>query len=99
MYNLKKLLKKVVTVKTVTGLEIIGTLIGTDDDEHLVVLMNPKMVVLNDNEVAVIPFTFTSEVDTAEFKVDMLLSVTETIKDSAEDYLKLVEGVEPNTDK
>jgi|TARA_B100002019_G_C21259931_1_gene596125 small nuclear ribonucleoprotein (snRNP)-like protein len=99
MYNLKKLLKKVVTVKTVTGLEIMGTLISTDDDEHLVVLMNPKMVVLNDNEVAVIPFTFTSEVETAEFKVDMLLSVTETIKDSADDYLKLVEGVEPNTDK
>ena len=99
MYNLKKLLKKVVTVKTVTGLEIMGSLISTDDDEHLVVLMNPKMVVLNDNEVAVIPFTFTSEVETAEFKVDMLLSVTETIKDSADDYLKLVEGVEPNTDK
>ena len=99
MYNLKKLLKKVVTVKTVTGLEIMGTLISTDDDEHLVVLMNPKMVVLNDNEVDVIPFTFTSEVETAEFKVDMLLSVTETIKDSADDYLKLVEGVEPNTDK
>ncbi len=99
MYNLKKLLKKVVTVKTVTGLEIMGTLISTDDDEHLVVLMNPKMVVLNDNEVAVIPFAFTSKVDTAEFKVDMLLSVTETVEDSAEDYLKLVEGVEPNTDK
>ena len=95
--ELKKLLNKVVTIKTLTGLEIIGKFIGTDDDNKLIVLTHPKMVVLSnagdnqDNSIAVVPFTFTSITEQVEFTTDKILSISETIKESAEDYLKIVE--------
>lgn len=36
--ELKELLGKVVTIKTLTGLEMIGTLISTNDENNLIVL-------------------------------------------------------------
>ena len=51
--ELKQFLNKVVTIKTLTGLEIIGKFIGTNDDNNLIVLTHPRMVVLGnagDNE-------------------------------------------------
>jgi len=95
--ELKELLGKVVTIKTLTGLEMIGTLISTNDDNNLIVLTNPRMVVLSNtgdnenNSIAVVPFTFTSITDQISFTTDKVLSVSETIKESAEDYLKIVE--------
>lgn len=94
--ELKELLGKVVTIKTLTGLEMIGTLISTNDENNLIVLTHPRMVVLGnggevtDSSIAVVPFTFTSKTEQISFTTDKVLSVSETIKESAEDYLKIV---------
>lgn len=102
--ELKELLGKVVTIKTLTGLEMIGTLISTNDDNNLIVLTHPRMVVLSNtgdnenNSIAVVPFTFTSITDQISFTTDKVLSVSETIKESAEDYLKIV-GEKPEKKK
>jgi len=101
--ELKEFLNKVVTIKTLTGLEIIGKFIGTDDDNKLIVITNPRMVVLSnsgDNEgnaIAVVPFTFTSNTDQIDFTTDKILSISETLEESAEDYLKIVQ-VKPEDD-
>ena len=77
--ELKKFLNKVVTIKTLTGIELIGKFIGTDDDNKLIVLTHPKMVVLSnsgdgqDNSIAVVPFTFTSITESADFILFNLL--------------------------
>jgi len=95
--ELKKFLNKVVTIKTLTGLEIIGKFIGTNDDNNLIVLTHPRMVVLGNagdnenNSIAVVPFTFTSKTEQIDFTTDKILSISETIEESAEDYLKIVE--------
>ncbi len=95
--ELKKLIGKVVTIKTLTGLEIIGKMISTNDDNDLIVLTHPRMVVLGnsgnneDNSIAVVPFTFTSKTEQISFTIDKVLCVNETIEESAEDYLKIVD--------
>ena len=44
-----------------------------------------------DNSIAVVPFTFTSKTEQISFTIDKVLSVNETIEESAEDYLKIVD--------
>ena len=96
--ELKQFLNKVVTIKTLTGLELIGKFIGTDDDNKLIVLTHPKMVVLTnsgdnqDNSIAVVPFTFSSVTEQIDLSTDKILSISESIKECAEDYLKIVEA-------
>jgi len=92
--KLKEFLNKVVTIKTLTGLELIGKFIGN----KLIVITHPKMVVLTnsgdnqDNSIAVVPFTFSSVTEQIDLSTNKILSISESIKECAEDYLKIVEG-------
>ena len=58
---LKANLGKVVSVKTTAGIELIATLTGYDEEKFTLTLDKPRLVVITEDEVAVVPYTFTSK--------------------------------------
>ena len=71
---LKDNLGKVVAVKTTAGIELIATLTGFDEDNHTLTLHKARLVVITDEEVAVVPYTFTCLLYTSPSPRDGLLS-------------------------
>ena len=58
---LKNSLGKVVSVKTTAGIELIATLIGYDEKNLTLTLNKPRLVVVAEENIAVVPYTFTSK--------------------------------------
>jgi hypothetical protein len=90
MYYINDLLGKVVTLKTQKGEEFIGTLMGVNDDKTVLTIMNPKIVVIAGQDVALVPFALTAETETVFMQADQLLTVMKTIETSANDYLDMI---------
>ena len=91
MYNFSELNGQVVTVKTVSGMELIGTLQGTESDDFTICLRDPRLVVISNNEIAVVPYTFTSKSETIFVLREQYLSVDAALENSSSDYQKLLE--------
>ncbi len=90
MYYINDLLGKVVTLTTQKGEEFIGTLMGVNDDKTVLTIMNPKIVVIAGQDVALVPFALTAETETVFMQADQLLTVMKTIETSANDYLDMI---------
>ena len=54
-------LGKVVSVKTTAGIELIATLMGFDEKTLTLTLQQPRLVVVAEDSIAVVPYTFTSK--------------------------------------
>jgi small nuclear ribonucleoprotein (snRNP)-like protein len=91
MYDIDSLIGKTVTLKTISGMEIISQLASFDDENKIIGLLNPKLVVVTNEQIAVIPYTFTSKAESIFISLTNILSVTESLETSADDYSKVVE--------
>lgn len=87
MYNTKDLIGKVITVKLLSGLEIISKLIGYDDKKGILTIDNPKIIVVAEGEVATMPFTFTGNSVMTFIRESDCLAIFESAEASAEDYV------------
>ena len=87
---LKANLGKVVSVKTTAGIELIATLTGFDEDKFTLTLDKPRLVVITEDEVAVVPYTFTSKSEEVFILREQYLSVDSALENSSTDYLELV---------
>jgi small nuclear ribonucleoprotein (snRNP)-like protein len=87
---LKANLGKVVTVKTTAGIELIATLTGYDEKKFTLTLDKPRLVVITEDEVAVVPYTFTSKSEEVLILREQYLSVDSALENSSTDYLELV---------
>jgi|TARA_B100001093_G_scaffold36602_2_gene31396 small nuclear ribonucleoprotein (snRNP)-like protein len=87
---LKANLGKVVTVKTTAGIELIATLTGYDEKKFTLTLDKPRLVVITEDEVAVVPYTFTSKSEEVFILREQYLSVDSALENSSTDYLELV---------
>lgn len=92
MYYINDLLGKVVTIKTQKGEEFVGRLVGVDDNNTVITVTNPKIVVIAGQDVALVPFALTAKTETVFMQVDQLLTVLETIETAGEDYNKLIQA-------
>lgn len=88
---LKNNLAKVVSVKTTAGIELIATLLGYDEKKLTITLGKPRLVVVAEDNIAVVPYTFTSRSDTIIILREQYLSVDTALENSSADYLKLLE--------
>lgn len=84
---MKDLLGKVVTIKTSGGLEIVGLVSDFVSDRLMV--SKPRVVVVSDKELALVPYTFTSDGD-VPMNPALFLSVVETGEPARADYLRAV---------
>lgn len=87
---LKANLGKVVSVKTTAGIELIATLTGFDEEKFTLTLDKPRLVVITEDEVAVVPYTFTSKSEEVFILREQYLSVDSALENSSTDYLELV---------
>tara|TARA_Y200000002_G_C22069696_1_gene409981 strand:- start:120 stop:410 length:291 start_codon:yes stop_codon:yes gene_type:complete len=87
---LKANLGKVVSVKTTAGIELIATLTGYDEEKFTLTLDKPRLVVITEDEVAVVPYTFTSKSEEVFILREQYLSVDSALENSSTDYLELV---------
>ena len=87
---LKESLSKVVSVKTTAGIELIATLTGYDEKKFTLTLDKPRLVVITEDEVAVVPYTFTSKSEEVLILREQYLSVDSALENSSTDYLELV---------
>lgn len=86
MYNLEELSGEVVTLKLTSGIEILSQLLGVDDDNKLLTLGIPKIVVINGPDLALIPYIFTGPTDEVTMPLSAILSVCKASNDSKADY-------------
>tara|TARA_B100002019_G_C21232337_1_gene580767 strand:- start:691 stop:990 length:300 start_codon:yes stop_codon:yes gene_type:complete len=88
---LKENLGKVVSVKLTAGIEIIANLLGYDEKNYTLTLGQPRLVVVAEENIAVVPYTFTSKSETIFVLREQYLSVDAALENSSSDYQKLLE--------
>lgn len=84
-------LGKVVSVKTTAGIELIATLMGFDEKTLTLTLQQPRLVVVAEDSIAVVPYTFTSKSEEVFILREQYLSVDSALENSSADYLKLLQ--------
>ena len=87
-------LGKVVSVKTTAGIELIATLKGFDEKSLTLTLQKPRLVVVSEDSIAVVPYTFTSKSNEVFILREQYLSVDAALENSSTDYLKLLEDTD-----
>ena len=94
MYNLQDDLGKIKSVKLSNGVEVIATLLSIDEENELVNLGEPRVVVINDDELALIPYVFTGASAEVLVRMSEIQSMVDTLEQSAIDYEGIIEGKE-----
>ena len=91
MYNTDDLVGNVVTIRAAGGDEYIAKLVGVDDDHKYLTLSYPKVVIINEGQVALIPFALTGDSSEVIMSTTGLSAVLPTLPETAKDYSSLVE--------
>ena len=88
--TLNKFLNKVATIRSITGEEYIAKIMEIDSDNNMLTLANPRVVVINDDQVVLVPFVLTASSEKVSISVNNVFSVIETLPQTAKDYGTLV---------
>lgn len=91
MYKLEELSGEVITLKLISGIEVLAQLLGVDEDNKLFTVGEPKIVVINGADLALIPYIFTGPTDEVTMPMSAILSVCKASEDSIADYEALNE--------
>jgi hypothetical protein len=94
MYNTEALIGKIVTIKLVTGVELMAKLMSFVKADNIIFLQEPRTVIIMDNQIAVVPYQYTGPSIEVAMSTDNILSIVESLESSANDYLKLIENPE-----
>jgi small nuclear ribonucleoprotein (snRNP)-like protein len=94
MYNTEALIGKIVTIKLVTGVELMAKLMSFVKADNIIFLEEPRTVIIMDNQIAVVPYQYTGPSIEVAMSTDNILSIVESLESSANDYLKLIENPE-----
>ena len=90
MYNLEELTGEVISLKLISGIEVLTQLLGVDSDEKLFTVGNPRIVVINGADLALIPYIFTGPSESVTMPMSAILSVCQSSDDSKADYEALI---------
>jgi len=102
MYDIKSLIGKTVTVKLTSGVELITKLIGYVAKDKNVTCEYPMTIIINDGEVAAVPYQYTGNSSEVIFSLNKILSICPTLAKPEEDYKQLVanaKDIEPETEE
>lgn len=93
MYYLEEMVSNVVTIKTTNGLEMITRLLAYDEENNMLTLGDPRVIVVNDaGEMALIPYAYTADTDIVMVHDRHVVTVLETSLVTMEDYIRIVQG-------
>ncbi len=91
MYDLEKLTGEIITLKNISGIEIIAQLMAHDEDHEVLELSDPRIVVINGEELALIPYLFTGPATSVTIPISQIMSIVKAHDRSAEDYNKIIQ--------
>jgi len=94
MYDLDKLTGEIITLKNISGIEIIAQLMAHDEDNNVLELSEPRIVVINGEDLALIPYLFTGPASSVTIPTSQIMSLVKAHERSTEDYNKIVEVVD-----
>ena len=96
----KRYIGKVVTIRSITGEEYIGKLKTIDDIHNTITVLNPRAVMINEDQVVLLPFVLTAKAETVMLPMENIFSVLLTLAETSKDYEKLValDYAEENTE-
>lgn len=87
MRELEHQIGKIVSVKTATGLEFVGTLSEYDADNQVVSLAEPRIIAMaSEGDVRIIPYTLTGQNSLVGVNLNNVLTIIPTLDQTAEDY-------------
>lgn len=100
----KRLIGKVITIRSITGEEYIAKLKTIDDLQNTITVLNPRVVMINDDQVVLLPFVLTAKAETVMLPCDNVFSILPSLSETSKDYEKLValeyeEAVEEEDEK
>ena len=90
MLDLKSLIGKVITIKSINGDEIVAMLSEIHDKDKVITVVNPKQVLINNSEVVLTPFALTAPTDQVHFKLTNVFAIMPSFKGTSDEYLQLV---------
>jgi hypothetical protein len=93
MYNLDQLSGEVITLKLTSGIEVLAQMLSVDEDNNFLTLGEPKIVVINGPDLALIPYIFTGPTEEVTMPLSAILSVCKATNASKQDYEALNEEV------
>lgn len=93
MYNLDELSGEVITLKLTSGIEVLAQMLSVDEDNNFLTLGEPKIVVINGPDLALIPYIFTGPTEEVTMPLSAILSVCKATDASKQDYEALNEEV------
>lgn len=94
MYNIDELIGEIVTIKFTSGIEVVTQLLSHDEDHSILHLSEPRIVVINGDDLALIPYLFTGPATAVTIPVNTVMSIVKSHQRSAEDYEKIVAVVD-----
>jgi hypothetical protein len=90
MYNIDELVGEIVTIKFTSGIEVVTQLTAHDEDYNLLHLSEPRIVVINGEDLALIPYLFTGPASEVTVPVNTVMTIVKSHERSAEDYQNIV---------
>jgi hypothetical protein len=94
MMHLDEYVGSTVTIKTISGYELVAQLFAVNAEERQVVLDNIKQVVITGDQVALVPWTLTSNGKLVTVEYQHIFSIEPTLESTAEDYLSIGQAQE-----
>jgi hypothetical protein len=94
MYDLEALTGEIITIKNISGIEIVAQLLAYDEDNDVLELSEPRIVVINGEELALIPYLFTGPASIVSIPTSQIMSLVKSHERSAEDYQKIIDVVD-----
>lgn len=90
-YHLEELLGKIVTIKTVSGHEYIGKLLGTNEDNSVLTMYDLQSILIigdmsETQQVIMVPYTVTSDSREVFMQTNNMLSIAESMEDTAKEF-------------
>lgn len=80
----------VITVKFTNGIEVISRIVGLSDNSSAIYLNKPRVVVVKENELALVPYLFTGDDSEVPIEVTSIQTLVATLQPSAAEYETIV---------
>lgn len=80
----------VITVKFTNGIEVISRMVGLSDNSSTIYLNKPRVVVVKENELALVPYLFTGDDAEVPIEVTSIQTLVATLQSSAAEYETIV---------
>lgn len=90
MYDIESYVGKTITIKFNNGIEAIASCIGFNAEDEIITVKEPRVVVINDKELALIPYMLTGDLSQVFLPLRTIQCIATPHVQSDKDYTKII---------